>query len=350
MAIYHYSTSVITRSKKGAMAKAKGARGSTRGDERVAVCSVVAAAAYRAAQDLQLIWEKNPFARFMLATDPEQAFSDQETDKSIEIMTQSTVDFHYSRKSGVAHAAIFAPADAPQWVFDRQTLWNKAENSEKRVDSVLARHIDAALPCELDLESSKKLVNAFVTENFTSKGMVADVAFHDMGSHNPHVHILLTTRRIDGDGFADKKCMEWQGSYAAGKGRVLVGNSSLESERESWALVCNNALEEAGLEERIDHRSYKRQGIDKVPTFHIGKNAWYLEKTGIATNLMSRFKDIVFHNAAMEKLRAFQKAMQVKPLYKLAVLQKARDMMGWFFDHNPQHELALSRHPPDKER
>jgi hypothetical protein len=350
MAIYHYSSSVITRSKKGAAAKLSGARGSTAGDQRVAVMSVVAAAAYRAGEDLTLTWEKNPFARFLLAVDPEKAFEGLEGDKSVEIMTQTETHFHYSRKGGVAYTEIFAPEGAPSWVFDRQALWNKVENSEKRVDSTLARHIDAALPVELDLASCKTLVKEFVEKNFTAKGMVADVAFHDIDSHNPHVHIMLTTREIEGDGFAAKKCAAWQASYATGNGRVLVGNGSLESERESWAMVCNTALEHKGSQERIDHRSFKKQGIEKVPTFHIGKNAWYLEKTGIATNLMSRFKDIVFHNAAIEKLRAFQKTMQVKPLYKLAVLDKAREAMQWFFDRHPHGELALSRHPPDMEK
>jgi ATP-dependent exoDNAse (exonuclease V) alpha subunit len=229
-------------------------------------------------------------------------------------------------------------------------LWNKVENSEKRVDSMLARHIDAALPVELPLDACKAMVKEFVKVNFTDKGMVADVAFHDMDSHNPHCHILLTTREIEGDGFADKKCAAWQASYNMGNGRVLIANGTIEVERESWANACNKALEKQGEEARIDHRSFKRQGIDKIPTFHIGKDAWHLEKRGIATTVMSRFKDIVFHNAAIEKLKAFQKAMQVKPFYKLSVLQKAREALHWFFDRSPQHDLAYPKPPPDMER
>ncbi len=348
MAIYHYSGSVVTRSKKGAAAKASGARGSTKGDRRVAVSSVVAAAAYRAGEDLTLVWEKNPFARYLLAVDPEYAFPEQDGDKSIEIMTQTSTQFDYSRKGDVAYKEIFAPAGAPAWVFDRETLWNKVENSEKRVDSMLARHIDAALPVELGLKECKAMVKEFVEKNFVVKGMVADVAFHDMKSHNPHVHIMLTTRELEGDGFAAKKCAAWMVEFASGKGRVLVNSGPLEQEREAWAVSCNKALEEAGRQERIDHRSFKDQGIDKVPTFHIGKNAWYLEKTGIATNLMSRFKDIVLHNAAMEKLREFQKAIQAKPFYKLSVLEKAREALHWFFDRKHQ-EMAGLKHP-EKER
>lgn len=350
LAIFHYSNNVITRSKKGAAAKLAGARGSTAGDQRVAVMSVVAAAAYRAGEDLTLTWEKNPFTRYLLAVDPEKVFEGLEGDKSVEIMTQASTRFDYSRKRDIAFKEIMAPEGAPDWVFNRNVLWNKVENVEKRVDSALARHIDAALPIELDLEACKTMVRAFVKQNFTDKGMVADVAFHDMGSHNPHAHILLTTREIEGDDFKDKKCAAWQATYNHGNGRVLVSNGCLEAEREAWAMACNKALERAGNQQRIDHRSFKRQGIDKIPTFHIGRNAWYLEKIGRATNLMSRFKDIVFYNAAIEKLKAFQKAMQVKPFYKISVLQKAQEALHSFFERSPQHSMAYSKPPPDIER
>jgi len=119
-------------------------------------------------------------------------------------MIQTSTQFDYSRKRDIGYKEIMAPEGDPAWIFDRQVLWNKVENSEKRVDSMLARHIDAALPVELSLDTCKAMVKEFVKTNFTDKGMVADVAFHDMDSHNPHAHILLTTREIEGDGFADK--------------------------------------------------------------------------------------------------------------------------------------------------
>ncbi|MBI3631059.1 MAG: MobA/MobL family protein [Candidatus Sungbacteria bacterium] len=172
MAIFHYSNNVITRSKKGEAAKLSGARGSTKGDQRVAVMSVVSAAAYRAGEDLTLTWEKNPFTRYLLAVDPEKVFEGMEGDKSVEIMTQTSTQFDYSRKRDIGFKEIMAPEGAPSWVFDRQVLWNKVENSEKRVDSMLARHIDAALPVELPLDACKAMVKEFVKVNFTDKGMV----------------------------------------------------------------------------------------------------------------------------------------------------------------------------------
>nr|WP_325189486.1 MobA/MobL family protein [uncultured Oscillibacter sp.] len=37
-----------------------------------------------------------------------------------------------------------------------------------------------------------------------------------------------------------------------------------EKWRAAWAAYANHALEAAGRPERIDHRSYERQGIDKI--------------------------------------------------------------------------------------
>jgi len=190
-------------------------------------------------------------------------------------MIQTSTQFDYSRKRDIGYKEIMAPEGDPAWIFDRQVLWNKVENSEKRVDSMLARHIDAALRSSF-LGHLQGNGEGVCEDEFHRQGHGGDVAFHDMDSHNPHAHILLTTREIEGDGFADKKCAAWQASYNTGGGRVLVANGTIEVEREYWVVACNKALEKQAKKPRIDHRSFKRQGIDKIPTFHIGKDAWHL--------------------------------------------------------------------------
>ena len=53
---------------------------------------------------------------------------------------------------------------------------------------------------------------------------------------------------------------------------------NVEIWRAAWAAYTNRALESAGRPERIDHRSYKRQGIDKIPSVHLGPAASQMEK------------------------------------------------------------------------
>ena len=90
-----------------------------------------------------------------------------------------------------------------------------------------------------------------------SQGMVADVCLHDKVG-NPHAHILLSLRDIGPDGFG-KKNRSWNAPRL------------LETWRESWACFVNKYLEKAGLDIRIDHRSYRRRGVELTPTKHIGR-------------------------------------------------------------------------------
>ncbi|MCZ6353643.1 MobA/MobL family protein, partial [Escherichia coli] len=71
-------------------------------------------------------------------------------------------------------------------------------------NSQLAREIELAIPREISREAARETVLAFVRENFVSRGMIADVAFHHMDRTNPHAHIMLTTRAVGETGFAGK--------------------------------------------------------------------------------------------------------------------------------------------------
>ena len=112
----------------------------------------------------------------------------------------------YTRKQGVAKSVIMLPENASEKFYDRATLWNEVERIEKASNSQLAREIELALPKELEYFQKTSLVFEYVKENFTNKGMIADINFHNMDSHNPHVHIMLTMRPFNEDGtWGDKQ-------------------------------------------------------------------------------------------------------------------------------------------------
>ncbi|MDA6082638.1 MobA/MobL family protein, partial [Escherichia coli] len=73
---------------------------------------------------------------------------------------------------------ILAPSNSPEWVQDRNRLWNEVEKSETRVNSRLAREINIALPRELNHDQQKELIRDYVQKEFIDKGMIADVAIH----------------------------------------------------------------------------------------------------------------------------------------------------------------------------
>jgi hypothetical protein len=154
--------------------------------------------------------------------------------------------FDFTRKRGVDGAEILAPDGAPP---DRASLWNAVEKAEKRIDAQVAREIEIALPRELSTDDMRRLVRAFVQEQFVAKGMLADVAFHNLTGTNPHAHILLTLREWSAAGFGPKR-REWND-------RALCAEW-----RERWADHANAALSTAGQRARIDSRSLIEQAAD----------------------------------------------------------------------------------------
>jgi hypothetical protein len=57
----------------------------------------------------------------------------------------------YSRKDDIVHEEILLPENAPEWMADREKLWNAVEFAEKRKDAQLAREFNFALPQGIDL-------------------------------------------------------------------------------------------------------------------------------------------------------------------------------------------------------
>jgi ATP-dependent exoDNAse (exonuclease V) alpha subunit len=174
----------------------------------------------------------------------------------------------YSRRSkGVIESVILRPENAPDWTGKPDTLWNTVERSEKRVDAQLAREFVLAVPPELNDKQQFELATSWAQKELVSRGMVAEASLHHTRTgNNPHVHILTTLRTLDGDKFSARKPREWND----------VG--TLMKWRESWADAVNGALEQAGREERVDHRSLKDRGIDRIPEPKIGVAATAMKR------------------------------------------------------------------------
>jgi len=230
----------------------------------------------------------------------------------------------FTRKGGIAHTEILLPQNAPQEFSDRGTLWNSVEKIEKSKNSQLAREIEIALPKELDREKQINLVRDYVKENFVKVGMCADIALHDKGDGNPHAHILLTMRPLNEDttwGAKSKK--EYildengekvklkNGNYKTRKINTVDWNEQDKAEhwRKAWADITNKYLEENSIQEKVDHRSYQRQGIEEIPTIHLGVSATQMEKKGIATDRGNINREIKHQNMILREISRRIKAL-----------------------------------------
>ena len=274
------------------------------------------------------------------------------------------IQHDYTKKQGLVWQQVFLPEYAPQEWQDREKLWNTVEEVETAKDSRLAREFVVALPIELSREQQIELLQDFIREQFVADGMCADAAIHDTDGHNPHAHILLTVRPLDGQGRWQHKtekeylCVrngeekgftaaefksaqndgwEKQYPYKVGKKKVYMTPSAAEAQeliradkhpkstrygrqnpiserwnseeqltawREAWADASNRYLERAGREERIDHRSNAARGLDEIPTIHEGVTVQALERKGIVSDRCEMNRQIRADNALLRELKA----------------------------------------------
>lgn len=211
----------------------------------------------------------------------------------------------FTNKKGVVYSEIQLSENAPKEYKDRQKLWNSVQEMEKRADAQVAREVEVAIPKELERENQIKLVRDYIQEQFIKKGMIADWSIHDKGDGNPHAHIMLTMRSLKKNGeWAPKQkstyLLDENGEKIpqidAKTGKQKIGargrkmwkrttvaynnwnnKENVELWRKEWANKCNQYLSQ---EQRINHKSYKRQGISLIPTIHEGYTARKIENNG----------------------------------------------------------------------
>ena len=227
---------------------------------------------------------------------------------------------HYPEKRGIVHNEILLPPNAPQEYADRNTLWNAAEAVEKQWNSQLARRWVLTIPREIPPDQYAVLVREFCEQQFVSKGMIADFAIHDPHppGHNPHAHVLLTMRAMDEHGKwlpKSRKVYDLDengeriklpsGRWKSHKEDTVDWNDQKYCEiwRHEWEVIQNRYLEANDRPERVDLRSYARQGLDIVPTVHEGAAVRQMEKRGIQTNIGNLNREIRAANRLMKSIR-----------------------------------------------
>lgn len=236
----------------------------------------------------------------------------------------------------VADLGVSLPENAPEEWHDRSVLWNEVERIEKKADAQLARRIECALPDELSEDEQIELAHRIVADR-VADGHVVDACIHrNVNGTNTHLHMLEPLRRCDENGFMAKsenvytvrdadgderqcnaaefkelkeqgyeKVYKWrkgneyrqltateagrpenEGFKRAGKTPVQTTRylnngwnekTRAEEWREAIAKRTNEALGAAGKDARVDHRSYERQGLDKIPTLHEGSRVKAVE-------------------------------------------------------------------------
>lgn len=163
------------------------------------------------------------------------------------------------------HFPVANLAELPAWI-DRQEA---ADRKNARV----VDKVRIALPRELDQAQRAELVRAFCRD--VTGGRVPWLAgIHQTGedAHNPHAHIIVRDRDIE----TGRRVLRWSDS-PRDRAKAGLPANAVEHIRARWEAMANAALEKAGVAARIDRRSLEAQGVDRVPTIHIGPRAQHID-------------------------------------------------------------------------
>ncbi|ENY1828094.1 MobQ family relaxase, partial [Salmonella enterica] len=211
--------------------------------------------------------------------------------------------YDYSRRNDLSGHFILAPVNAPEHIVkDSTALWNEVEKVERQQNGQTARYFDVAIPVELNDDDKKRLVLEYCQKNFVDKGMIADIAFHDLDSDNPHAHVMLTLKTIGPEGFGKK-----ERSWNDRKMSVLW--------RESWASMANSYLAAAGSPERIDHRSLQAQHEEALEKAAVAldneeKALWLARAAETNRPAMKRVHSAKWRSKAAQEQRAAEQAVR----------------------------------------
>lgn len=194
----------------------------------------------------------------------------------------------------VVHALTVAPEGAAAWATDPAALWNAVENAERRRDGQVARDYRLPIPLGFSDEQGIDLAEAlarFVAEEF---GTSVSLALHrdakhdafgerkDEGMRGLRAHLYFPTRPIKAGGVESAPAF---GKKIAAFRDQESGAQAIELLNSKWAELSNLIAGSSGLAARVDHRSYKRQGIARAPEPALGQAATALERQGVRTRL-----------------------------------------------------------------
>ena len=174
----------------------------------------------------------------------------------------------------------------PTWAKDNpQQFWLAADAFERQ-NGTAYREMEIALPRELNPEQREGLIRDWVKQELGERHAyqwAIHVPTAADGGEQPHCHLMFS-ERID-DGIArdpeqyfklfNRKSPEKGGSQKANTGLdPKTRKEQLVALRERWGKTCNHHLALAHCPERIDMRSYVKQGLDLVPEKKMLPSEW----------------------------------------------------------------------------
>lgn len=198
---------------------------------------------------------------------------------------------------------------------ERTTKEKEGTETDPDKKKVKCRELVFTLPSKLEREDQIQLTKEYCQKVF-GEDHVYTFAIHEnrgslSGEKNPHVHVVFSDRKIDPDREVKREdfCRQRTGYK---KDPLITGSQRkewLHKIRVSLAEKQNAYLERAGIKDRVDPRSYKDRGIDKIPQPKIGFKAVAMGAKGKDISnfpQVLRYKSIIEENSRKEARRKIE--------------------------------------------
>ena len=217
-------------------------------------------------------------------------YTSKTKDKVLNLVDSDGTKYAQMIEKNVLHTALITPTVAGDLAVTREGFWNDIECIETRKNAQLGTEIDVMFPEGITADQRMVLAERYAQTLSDRYNVLVDVAIHRPHSHEKHVgkgevveltssnfhaHILLSSREIlaDADGYAlskRKNWLQWSTGERLSKGLNGRGDE-LKYQRTLWADMANELLPE---NKAINEKSYREQGINRLPKMKLGKSLY----------------------------------------------------------------------------
>lgn len=183
--------------------------------------------------------------------------------------------FNFTRKKDehLGHLLLI-PNNAPAWAYNPEALWTAAEKAETRINSQTARMVLVTIPREIPADQYRSFARALFMP-LRDAGMCVQIDIQTVratdGQMQPHIHALLTMRRISKTGFAKSKERAWNAEFGKDGDKNVPMRKAFADRMNAW-MKANK------IGATVDHRSKEARGlppaipVPKIPAWQFKKH------------------------------------------------------------------------------
>ena len=193
----------------------------------------------------------------------------------------------------------------PAWAEDDPRSYWEAADEHERTNGRLFQQVEVALPVELDERQRRELARSFTERLTKEERLPYTLAIHrgGEGGENPHAHLVISERGLDGQ---ERSAEQWFRRYngkapekgGAKKSSTMMDKHWIAQTRQVWEQEANRALERAGQEDRVDHRSLEARRDEALARGDLERAAELSREPTVHRGPQKRQADSTVHQRA----------------------------------------------------